>query len=375
MHQLSIFSTPEVTPAPAKVLQFRPVAPKPEIQEGVECIYPQPNYGIHVECNSPIIHVGLDSCKCSACGFIRTNKVAFSTDYPRDIQGAAKRFKSLFPQASTDEGEENPINLGSSSKNVAEVQSFPIANEGEELNPEPSEANAPTLKEGDVVLWVKNFTRVRVEWIAINNTIATVRDVSSKQAYNVPPSELQAETLANTQKRETPLLNSPESPGKIETPADKVLTPIPKEASTVPKVSPTANTASKKGGIITFGITTKRAAKLGIPEPIIAGIKICTRRRWAQRTADYYQRCYESGQTVQAYSIDTRVKDAYKMADIRITKPLYQEALKDMPESDLLAEGGLWATKEEFINTVCNGKPDPHLVVWVCWFELVNICV
>ena len=39
-----------------------------------------------------------------------------------------------------------------------------------------------------------------------------------------------------------------------------------------------------------------------------------------------------------------------------------------MPESDLEAEGDLWADKEEFINLF----GDPDLIVWVVRFELFS---
>jgi len=47
----------------------------------------------------------------------------------------------------------------------------------------------------------------------------------------------------------------------------------------------------------------------------------------------------------------------------------YQERLADMLESDLEAEGGLWADKEEFLNLFS----DPDLIVWVVRFELFQM--
>lgn len=61
------------------------------------------------------------------------------------------------------------------------------------------------------------------------------------------------------------------------------------------------------------------------------------------------------------------VKGAKKVGLIRLTQPPYQEQLSDMPILDLEAEGGLWASIEEFISLF--GSPD--LVVWVVRFELV----
>lgn len=55
-----------------------------------------------------------------------------------------------------------------------------------------------------------------------------------------------------------------------------------------------------------------------------------------------------------------------KIADIRFTQLPYQERLGDLPEFDLETEGGLWASKNEFINLF--GSVD--LVVWVVRFDI-----
>jgi hypothetical protein len=61
------------------------------------------------------------------------------------------------------------------------------------------------------------------------------------------------------------------------------------------------------------------------------------------------------------------VKGAKKIADIQLTQLPYQERLADMSFSDLDAEGGLWGSKDEFINLF--GSPDT--VVWVVRFQLM----
>lgn len=274
MQQLSLF---EPTPAPAKVVPFRPATPKPEPQEGIECIYPQPNYGIHIECNSPITHVGLDNCKCSMCGWIRTSKVVFSVDYPKDM-ASAKRLP-VQPSAITEE------------KNVT--------------SPEPAK---------EVRAWAES---IEENYKAIKQLVEPI----SKKVITTPPSA---------------------------------------------------------GKILSFSITTERAAAMGVPDPLLAGIKICTRR--ANQTAPtiaYYERAYKEGLILQAYSAMPFVKEKNprKLGEFRLTKAPYEERLKDMPEEDLIAEGGLWATKEDFINTVCKGKPNPELKVRVYWFELVSCSI
>ena len=128
--------------------------------------------------------------------------------------------------------------------------------------------------------------------------------------------------------------------------------------------------------ILSFSITRKLAEKYGAPDPLLSGAKTVTRRLWADKTAAKYKAIYERGEIVKAFSNAVFVPEPHKgkhIADIILTASPYQERLGDMPQSDLLAEGGFWRTRDEFIFTVCNGKPNPDLVVWVCRFKLVRI--
>lgn len=132
--------------------------------------------------------------------------------------------------------------------------------------------------------------------------------------------------------------------------------------------------ASNKGAVLSFHITTKRAAQLGKPDPLLAGVKVCTRRIWADKTVRYYQRAYQEGLTIQAYSASTfaRTLDPRKLADLRLTRAPYQQPLREMTAADLVAEGDLWSSVDEFISMICHRKPNPDLVVWVVWFEIVK---
>lgn len=111
---------------------------------------------------------------------------------------------------------------------------------------------------------------------------------------------------------------------------------------------------------------------------LLAGKKTCTRRVWSDaskaglplpaRTATAWISAYQGDRLLHsAWDKCSFVKGAKKIADIRLTQLPYQERLEDMPQPDLNAEGGLWASKEEFINLF--GSPDT--VVWVVRFELV----
>jgi hypothetical protein len=110
---------------------------------------------------------------------------------------------------------------------------------------------------------------------------------------------------------------------------------------------------------ISFAMTT---------DELLAGLKLCTRRRWKPVTAKQFKK----GSLHYAWSKDTRVKGALKVAVIRATADAYQEPLGEMPESDLEAEGGMCATREEFIRLV-DGKPEEEL--WVARFEIVEYLV
>ena len=124
--------------------------------------------------------------------------------------------------------------------------------------------------------------------------------------------------------------------------------------------------------ILSFSITAKLAKENGVADPLIAGRKTVTRRLWKDSTALKFSRAYENGSIVQAWNNAPYAKGIH-IADIRLTANPYQEKLGDMPEQDLDSEGGFWDSKEAFISTVCNGKPNPNLIVWVCRFKLLRL--
>ena len=103
-------------------------------------------------------------------------------------------------------------------------------------------------------------------------------------------------------------------------------------------------------------------------DALLAGNKTCTRRVWSERTARAWVNAYKSDRLIHtAWDKCSCVKGAKQIADIRLTQLPYQERLGDMPQSDLDAEGGLWASRDEFINLFGS----PGIVVWVVRFELV----
>lgn len=124
--------------------------------------------------------------------------------------------------------------------------------------------------------------------------------------------------------------------------------------------------------ILSFSITSKLSREKGVADPLLSGTKTVTRRLWKPTTAEKYQRIFQQQKLIQAWNNAPYVPGSKHIANLLITELPYQEKLGDMPESDLIAEGGLWSTKDEFIHCVCKGKPNPDLVVWVCRFKVVS---
>jgi len=107
--------------------------------------------------------------------------------------------------------------------------------------------------------------------------------------------------------------------------------------------------------IISFAHTT---------DALLAGLKTVTRREWK----DSHAAKFRDGQLVDAYDHLPR-SGGHKVATIRLTCDPYKERLADMPEGDLILEGGLWEDKADFIDGFGG---DPELKVWVVRFELVK---
>ncbi|BAZ31162.1 hypothetical protein NIES4074_36340 [Cylindrospermum sp. NIES-4074] len=102
--------------------------------------------------------------------------------------------------------------------------------------------------------------------------------------------------------------------------------------------------------IISFSLTLKLAEKLEVPEPLKAGIKTVTRRNWSDKTFDQITKAYDQGRKQHsAWNNCSFVPGACPIGIIELTHRPYWEKLGDMPESDVFAEGNLWASKKEFI--------------------------
>lgn len=82
---------------------------------------------------------------------------------------------------------------------------------------------------------------------------------------------------------------------------------------------------------------------------LLTGNKTVTRRKWTRRYHDRWEDAFFTGRRLHdAYDKSPRY-GGKSIGRILLTEVPRRQRLSDMPESDLDAEGGLWASKEEFI--------------------------
>lgn len=109
--------------------------------------------------------------------------------------------------------------------------------------------------------------------------------------------------------------------------------------------------------IISFSLTEKE---------LLAGLKTVTRRRWKTVTAAKFK----ANTIHQAYSNLPYVPGARLLGYVKATADAHQERLGEISAADLLAEGGMCQTVEEFLK-LFNGQPDE--MIWVARFEFIPL--
>ena len=102
---------------------------------------------------------------------------------------------------------------------------------------------------------------------------------------------------------------------------------------------------------------------------MLAGKKHCTRREWDERYFQQWVRAYRAGNIIHDAYDKTPRAGGKRVATFQLTCEPYKERLGDMPERDVIEEGGLWRDKWEFIELFGG---DPNMVVSVIRFELVR---
>lgn len=97
-------------------------------------------------------------------------------------------------------------------------------------------------------------------------------------------------------------------------------------------------------------------------QAFLGGRKTVTRRSWAPRTMAAWQRAWDEGRLEHDAADKVLFAGGKRIGKIRLTCRPYWERLADMPESDLEAEGGLWASLEDFI-ALQGGDPEKQVAV------------
>jgi len=105
--------------------------------------------------------------------------------------------------------------------------------------------------------------------------------------------------------------------------------------------------------IITFSLTEEQFA---------TGKKTVTRRDWSDRHRRMWQNLWDSGRLEHDAWDRIPIAGGRPIGRLRLTARPYVERLRDMPESDLYAEGGMCATIDGFCQLI--GKlPDDYVTV------------
>lgn len=92
----------------------------------------------------------------------------------------------------------------------------------------------------------------------------------------------------------------------------------------------------------------------------VAHLKTCTRRLWTDTYHESWVRAWKQGRYLHAaYDKSQRCggKPIGKI-DLKDQPCPYRERLLDMPEDDLIAEGGVCSTVAEFIDRYFDGEGD-----------------
>ena len=97
-------------------------------------------------------------------------------------------------------------------------------------------------------------------------------------------------------------------------------------------------------------------------DPLLAGIKTVTRRDWKPRHMATWQRAWDEGRRIHDAWDKVPFAGGRWIGKIRLTCRPYWERLGDMPAEDLVAEGGLWDSLEEFVE-LQGGDPDKMMAV------------
>jgi hypothetical protein len=97
-------------------------------------------------------------------------------------------------------------------------------------------------------------------------------------------------------------------------------------------------------------------------DEFLKGSKTVTRRSWSDKHFEMWVNFWETERYIHDAWDNIPRAGGKKIGEIQLTEKPYREKLKDMPVSDLIAEGGMCTSIEEFIELI--GKtPDDYVTV------------
>lgn len=107
--------------------------------------------------------------------------------------------------------------------------------------------------------------------------------------------------------------------------------------------------------IISFGWTT--------PYLPPHGPKDTTRRRWKPRTLKSWQKAWDEDRLTHVAVNKCLAYGGDRIGTITLLERPFLERLGDMPDTDLIREGGMCNSVEEFINRYFDSNPDQFVAV------------
>ncbi len=113
--------------------------------------------------------------------------------------------------------------------------------------------------------------------------------------------------------------------------------------------------------IISFGWTSQH-----LPPK---GTKDTTRRKWKPRTMAAWQRAWDNGKLTHTAVDKCMAYGGKQIGTITLIERPYWELLSDMPDSDLVREGGMVGSVPEFIDKYFDGNGNQQVAVVRFKFE------
>lgn len=101
--------------------------------------------------------------------------------------------------------------------------------------------------------------------------------------------------------------------------------------------------------ILSFNLTTHE---------FVSGIKSVTRRVWSDKHYSMWKKFWDNGHHIHdAWDNIPRAGGKF-LGKFRLTEKPYREKLKDMPIEDLIAEGNMCSSLDEFFELIGKSRDD-----------------